>query len=397
MSQLPLEGVRVIDLATLIAAPTCARYLADFGADVIKVERPGVGDPIRAFEFQTDGVSLWWKNIARNKRPITLDLKHPDGRAVLLRLAESADVLIENFRPGTMERLGVGPDVLHAANPDLVMLRVTGYGQSGPYASRPGFGTLAEAYSGYAVLCGEAHRPPLLPPIALADELTGLMSAMGVLTALYHRDVHGGPGQVVDAALYESLFGILGPLVSLWDRNGEMQERQGSRIGFTAPRNTYVTADGHYVALAGSSQSIAERIFRAIERPELFADPRFADNVARIAHVDELDEVIGEWIGRHSVDEVVARFEECEAAVSPVHDMETIFSDPHYALRGTIEEVEDPELGEVRMQAVFPRLSRTPGSIRHAGRPQGECTDEVLAEIGYDAGEIERLHADGAV
>lgn len=397
MSELPLEGVRVLDLATLIAAPTCARYLGDFGADVVKVERPGAGDPIRAFEFQTEGVSLWWKNIARNKRPITLDLKHDEGRAILLRLVESADVLIENFRPGTMERLGLGPDVLHAANPALVVLRITGYGQSGPYASRPGFGTLAEAYSGYAVLCGEAGHPPLLPPIALADELTGLTGAMGVLTALYHRDVHGGPGQVIDAALYESLFGILGPLVSLWDRNSEMQQRQGSRIGFTAPRNTYLTADGHYVAIAGSSQSIAERIFRAIERPELFSDPRFADNAARIAHVRELDEVIGEWIGRHSVEEVVERFEECEAAVSPVHDMETIFSDPHYAARGTIARVEDPDLGELRMQEVFPRLSRTPGAIRHAGRHQGECTDEVLAELGYGPDEIESLRADGAV
>lgn len=397
MPGLPLEGVRVLDLATLIAAPTCARYLADFGADVVKVERPGAGDPIRAFEFQTDGVSLWWKNIARNKRPITLDLKHPDGKAVLLRLVESADVLIENFRPGTMERLGLGPDVLHAHNAGLVVLRVTGYGQSGPYSSRPGFGTLAEAYSGYAVLCGEADRPPLLPPIALADELTGLVSAFGVLTALYYRDVHGGAGQVIDAALYESLFGILGPLVSLWDRNHEMQERLGSRIGFTAPRNTYRTAEGHYVALAGSSQSIAERIFRAIERPELFEDPRFCDNVARIAHVDELDAVIGDWIGRHTVDEVVARFEECEAAVSPVHDMETIFADPHYEARGTIAAVDDPDLGEIRMQAVVPRLSETPGRIRFAGRAQGECTDEVLAEAGYDAATIERLRGDGAV
>lgn len=397
MSPLPLEGVRVLDLATLIAAPTCARYLADFGADVVKVERPGAGDPIRAFEFQSGGVSLWWKNIARNKRPITIDLKHPDGKAVLLRLVESADVLIENFRPGTMERLGLGPDALHDKNPALVILRVTGYGQSGPYANRPGFGTLAEAFSGYAVLCGEATSPPLLPPIALADEVTGLLAAFGVMTALYHRDVHGGPGQVVDAALYESLFGLLGPLVSLWDRNREMQRRQGSRIGFTAPRNTYLTGDGHYVALAGSSQSIAERIFEAVERPELFEDPRFADNVSRLVHVDELDAIIGEWIGHHTVDEVVARFEECEAAVSPVHDMETIFTDPHYAARGTIAEIEDPDLGEVRMQAVFPRLSRTPGAIRHAGRAKGACTDEVLAEIGFDAERIEQLHADGAV
>lgn len=397
MAPLPLAGVRVLDLATLIAAPTCARYLADFGADVIKVERPGAGDPIRAFEFQTDGVSLWWKNISRNKRPITLDLKHPDGRDVLLRLVESADVLIENFRPGTVERLGLGPDVLHARNPGLVILRVTGYGQSGPYSSRPGFGTLAEAYSGYAMLCGEAGHPPLLPPIALADEVTALFGALGVLTALYHRDVHGGSGQVIDAALYESLFGLLGPLVSLWDRNREMQERDGSRIGFTAPRNTYAAGDGHYVALAGSSQSIAERIFRAIGQPELFEDPRFSDNIARIENVHELDDIIGAWMRRHSVDEIVTRFEECEAAVAPVHDMESIFTDSHYQARGTIARVEDDDLGEVRMQAVFPRLSDTPGGIRHTGRAMGECTDEVLAEAGYDPAQIERLHADGAV
>jgi len=397
MAELPLQGVRVLDLSAIIAAPTAARHLADFGADVIKVERPGAGDPVRAFDFFSDGVSLWWKNISRNKRPITIDLKHPEGRVLALRLAEHADVLIENFRPGTLERLGLGVDVLHGVNPGLVILRVTGYGQDGPNASRPGFGTLAEAFSGYAALTGYPDRPPLLPPIALADEITGLVGALGIMYALYHRDVHGGTGQVVDAALYESLFAMLGPLVTLWDQNREMQPRRGSRIGYTAPRNTYETSEGHFVALAGSSQSIAQRIFEAIGRPELFDDPRFCDNTARMANLAELDEVIAEWMRRHRSAEIIARFDECEAAVSPVHDMESVFEDPHYAARGTIASIPDDELGTVRMQNVVPRLSATPGRIRHGGLPMGSCTDEILREAGMGDEEIARLHDEGAV
>lgn len=385
----------MIDMATLVAGPTAARILGDFGADVTKVERPVTGDPIRDFEFRSDDVSLWWKVIARNKRPITLDLKNPDGVDVLLRLAESADVLIENFRPGTLERLGIGPDVLHARNAGLVVLRVTGYGQTGPNRDKPGFGTLAEAYSGYAELTGYEDRPPLLPPIALADELTGWCGAYAVMVALYHRDVHGGPGQVIDAALYESLFGILGPLPSHWQQNRELQTRQGSRIGFTAPRNTYRTRDGHHVAVSGSSQSIAARIFAAIGRPELFADPRFSHNLGRIENIDALDDVIGAWIRAHTLEEVLAAFDAHEAAAAPSYDMAGLFEDPHYRARGSVVTVPDPELGDLSMQGVFPRLSATPGAVRFAGRPMSSDTAAILRELGFDDGEIERLRAGG--
>lgn len=394
---LPLEGVRVIDLATLIAGPTCARILGDFGADVVKVERRGSGDPVRAFEYRKGDVSLWWKVVARNKRPMSLDLKHDDGRRILLDLVDQADVLVENFRPGTLERLGLGPDLLLDRNPRLVVLRITGFGQTGPYKDKPGFGTLAEAFSGYADLTGYEDRPPLLPPIALADELTGWCGAYAVMVALYHRDVHGAPGQVIDSALYESLFGILGPLPSQWDQNGEMQRRQGSRLGFTAPRNAFRTSDGHYVALAGSAQTIAGRIFEAIERPELFKDPRFSTNLARLRNIEMLDSVIGEWIARHTRDEVIARFDACGAAVAPVHDMESLFDDPHYRARETIVEVDDDDLGPLRMQNVFPRLSSTPGRVRFAGRARSSATAEILRELGYDDEEIERLGREGAI
>ena len=394
---LPLEGIRVVDLATLIAAPTCGKYLADFGADVVKVERPDGGDPIRAWHFHKDGVSLWWKCVSRNKRPVTLNIKHPRGLEVARRLLARADVLLENFRPGTLERLGRDPAERRVENPGLVVLRNSGFGQDGPNAGRPGFGTLAEAFSGYADLTGYEDRPPLLPPIALADEVLGLFGAMAVMIALYHRDVHDAPGQVVDLALYESLFALLGPLPTVWDQLGRLQERQGSRIAYTAPRNTYGTADGRCVALSGSSQTVAERVFAAIERPELAQDPRFATNAARVANVEALDEAIGDWIGRHSLDEVVSRFEECEAALAPAHDMAGIFADAHYAARGAVARVSDDELGEVAMQGVFPRLSDTPGRIRHAGLPAGSCTSEVLADLGYSPEEVADLRRDGAI
>ncbi len=394
-SSLPLLRVRVLDIATLIAGPMCARLLADFGADVIKVERPGMGDPLRAFQFQKDDVSLWWKTVSRNKRPITLDLKAEKGKEILLQLVEQTDVLVENFRPGTIERLGLGPDVLYSRNPGLILLRNTAFGQDGPYSDQPGFGTLAEALSGYAQISGHPDRPPLLPPIALCDELSGIVGAFAVMTALYHRDVNGAQGQIIDLALYESLFSVLGPLPTVWQQNREMQERSGSRIPFTSPRNAYETSDGKYVALSGSSPTVAARIFAAIDRPDLNDDPRFATNEGRCRHADEVDSAIVAWISQHTLAETLARFHEHEAAIAPIHDMEGIFSDPHYRARHTIVHVPDEELGDIAMQNVFPRFSATPGKIRHAGLPMGAATREVLQELGYNDDQIDEFTEKG--
>jgi len=290
-----LEGVRVIDMATLIAGPTAAKYLADFGADVIKVERPDGGDTARTMGWQKDGVSLWWKNLGRNKRAMTLDLKQAEHLAAFRHLVATADVLVENFRPGTLERLGLAPPDLLLLNPRLVILRISGFGQDGPYRDRAGFGTLAEAMSGFVYINGHEEMPPVLPPVAIADEVTGLFGAMAILIALRHRD-RTGEGQVIDLSLVESLFATLGPLPTVYDQLGQVAERMGSRIGYSAPRGCYPTKDGRWLALSGTAHSVAVRILQAIGRGDLLDDPRFATTHARVENVQALDAIIGEWI-----------------------------------------------------------------------------------------------------
>lgn len=395
---MPLEDIRVLDIATVIGGPGAAARLGDFGADVIKVEHPLTGDTTRSFGWRAGGVALWWKVIARNKRPITLELSHPRGRDLFLRLVEGADVVIESFRPGTLERWDLGPDVLHGRNPRLVILRISGFGQTGPYAARPGFGTLAEAMSGLAHLTGEPDGPPMLPPVALADEVAALVGAFAVMVALYHRDVREGDGQVIDQSLFEPLFQLTGPVATAHDRLGLVVGRHGNRLPYVAPRGTFRTSDDRWVAISGTSQSVAGRILAAIGHPDLAADRRFATNEARLEHVDELDRLIQDWIGAHTLQEVMAAFEAHHAAAAPIYDIQQIFADLQYRARGTIAHVPDEELGTVVMPNVQPRMSRTPGRIRHAGRRLGAANDEVYGgELGLAEEDLGRLRDDGVI
>ncbi|AJT67763.3 Succinyl-CoA--D-citramalate CoA-transferase [Streptomyces lydicus] len=392
----PLAGLRVLDLATLFAGPLAATMLGDFGAEVIKVEHPRRPDPARGHGPAKDGVGLWWKLLGRNKRTMTLDLSTPGGREVLLRLAADADVVIENFRPGTLEKWGLGWPELSAANPRLVLARVTGFGQFGPYARRPGFGTLAEAMSGFAALTGEPDGPPTLAPFGLADSVAALTTSYAVMAALRGRDATGR-GQVVDMAIIEPMLTVVGPHPVWYDQLGYVQPRTGNRSTNNAPRNTYRTADGSWVAVSTSAQSIAERVMRLVGRPELIDEPWFATGAGRAGHAEELDAAVGGWISRHGRDEVLAAFEAAEAAVAPVHDVRDVLADPQYQALESVTEVPDDELGTVRMQNVLFRLSETPGAIRWAGRPHGADTDEVLAGLGMTGAEIAGLRAAGAL
>jgi crotonobetainyl-CoA:carnitine CoA-transferase CaiB-like acyl-CoA transferase len=391
----PLAGIRVLDLATIFAGPSACRRLADFGADVVKVERPG-GDGARDLGEHDGDSSMYWRLVGRNKRPVELDLKHPDGREVLLRLVRDADVLVENFRPGALERLGLGPDALHAENPGLVIVRVTGFGQDGPYAGRAGFGTIAEGMSTLAHTTGQPDGPPTLPPIALADEVTGLQCAFATMVALRHRD-RTGEGQVIDACLLDSLVDVVGPGPAIYHRTGVVDGRNGSRLPFSAPRNVYACADG-YIVMSGSAQSTALRIFDAIGRPDMRDDPRFATPAARLRHVEELDAIIERWTRGQPAAAAVEWLSAAGAACGPVLDVAGLVQDEHVRGRGAFLEVDSPDGdGPVLQLAPTPRLSRSPGAVRHAGLARGACTREVLAEAGYDDAAIAALAAAGAV
>ncbi|MFF2098311.1 CaiB/BaiF CoA transferase family protein [Streptomyces sp. NPDC058202] len=391
-----LDGLRVLDLATLFAGPLAATLLGDFGAEVVKVEHPSKPDPSRGHGPSKDGIGLWWKLLGRNKRTITLDLSKPGGRATLLRLAADADVIVENFRPGTLEKWDLGWEELSAANPRLILARVTAFGQFGPYARRPGFGTLAEAMSGFAAITGEPDAPPTLPPFGLADSIAGLATAYAVLTALNARD-RTGEGQVIDMAIIEPILTVLGPQPIWYDQLGHVQARTGNRSANNAPRNTYRTADGSWVAVSTSAQSVAERVMRLVGRPDVIDEPWFATGAERARHADVLDGAVGAWIARHSRDEVLAEFEKAEAAVAPVQDVRDVMTDPQYQALDSVTTVDDPELGPLRMQNVLFRLSATPGAIHWAGRPHGADTDAVLTELGLTGPEIEALRAEGAL
>ncbi|MFG3171756.1 CaiB/BaiF CoA transferase family protein [Streptomyces sp. NPDC048200] len=391
-----LDGLRVLDLATLFAGPLAATLLGDFGAEVVKVEHPSKPDPSRGHGPSKDGIGLWWKLLGRNKRTITLDLSKPGGRATLLRLAADADVIVENFRPGTLEKWDLGWEELSAANPRLILARVTAFGQFGPYARRPGFGTLAEAMSGFAAITGEPDAPPTLPPFGLADSIAGLATAYAVLTALNARD-RTGEGQVIDMAIIEPILTVLGPQPIWYDQLGHVQARTGNRSANNAPRNTYRTADGSWVAVSTSAQSVAERVMRLVGRPDVIDEPWFATGAERARHADVLDGAVGAWIARHSRDEVLAEFEKAEAAVAPVQDVRDVMTDPQYQALDSVTTVDDPELGPLRMQNVLFRLSATPGAIHWAGRPHGADTDAVLTELGMTGPEIEALRAEGAL
>ncbi|SEF60276.1 Crotonobetainyl-CoA:carnitine CoA-transferase CaiB [Thermomonospora echinospora] len=389
----PLRGLRVIDVSTILAGPLCAQILGDFGAEVLKIEHPTAGDGMRGHGRSKDGHSLWWKEISRNKRTLGLSLSDPAGAAILLRLAETADVLVENFRPGTLERWGLGPDRLHEVNPGLVIVRVTGFGQRGPYAGRAGFGTLAEAMSGFAHLTGDADGPPTLPAFGLADSVCGIAASAAAMMALFHRERSPDRrGQVIDMSLLEPLMTAVGTAPTVYDQLGIVETRHGNRSTNNAPRNTYRTADGHWVAVSTSAQAIAERVMRLVGHPEVIDEPWFATGRGRVEHVEELDKMVGEWIGARDREQVLAAFTEAGAAIAPVYDARDIVNDPHIRQTEMITSVPDPDLGALLMHNVMWRMSRTPGRIRFTGRPLGADTDEVLVgELGLDPGEVRAL------
>ncbi|MCG5212549.1 CoA transferase [Streptosporangium sp. KLBMP 9127] len=391
-----LSDLRVIDIATLFAGPSAAMLLGDFGADVIKIEHPRRGDPSRGHGAAVEGVGLWWKSLSRNKRTAAVDLSQAEGQEILRRLAERSDVLIENFRPGTLERWGLAPDDLLEINPRLVVARMTGFGQFGPMSGRPGFGTLAEAMSGFAAMTGEPDGPPTLPPLALADGIAGMAMSYAVMVALHNRE-RTGRGQIIDMAIIEPILAILGPQMTAYQALGVVPKRTGNRSTSNAPRNTYRSRDGRWLAVSTSAQSIAERVVTLVGRPDLVEQPWFASGAGRVAHVDELDEAIASWIGQRDAAEVIAEFEAAQAAVAPVYDVTDIATDPQYAALGTFVELPDEELGSVTVQNVPFRMSETPGAVRWPGRRLGHDTDEVLTELDYTTERIAALKESGVV
>jgi crotonobetainyl-CoA:carnitine CoA-transferase CaiB-like acyl-CoA transferase len=380
--------LRVLDVSTVLAGPLTCQILGDYGADVIKVEHPR-GDSMRGHGRVKDGIGLWWKMVSRNKRCVALYLGDPEGAEIFRRLAATADVVVESFRPGTFERWGLGYDVLAEINPGLVLVRISGFGQTGPYRERAGFGTLAEAMSGFAAITGEADGPPTLPPFGLADSIAGMTAANAALMALYHRDARGGAGQEIDVSILEPLVTVLGPQPTIYDQLGEIQERTGNRSSNNAPRNTYQTADDKWVAVSTSANSVAQRVMRLLGHPELIDEPWFDTGSGRAEHVELLDEIVSGWVGERTRDEVIAAFTEAGAAIAPVYDVAELMADPQIVARDAITQVDDPDLGPMRMQNLLFRMSGTPGAIRFTGRPLGADTQAILGdELGLDVADL---------
>ena len=388
----PLAGFRVIDLSRLVAGNMLSLQLGDGGADVIKVEPPE-GDPLRA--WRDGGESLFWKTYSRNKQSIVLNLRQPAAHQALLRLLDTADVFIENFRPGTLETMGLAPDTLLARNPRLIIVRISGFGQTGPYAKQPGFGTLVEAMSGFADRTGFPDREPVLPPLALADMIAGLSGAMATTTALLARE-RGAPGQVIDLSLLEPLFSTLGPEAAIYRRTGKVKQRVGNGSNTSAPRNIYRCADGGYVALSGSIQAMAKRVFATIGQPGMIEDPRFRTNTDRVRNRALVDDAVGAWFAARPRDEALAAMGAAGVTAGPVYNIADAVADPHFQQRQVILDVEDPELGAIPMHNITPRLSATPGVWRRPAPALGQHTDAILAALGYDPAAITALRAEGA-
>lgn len=375
----PLEGIKVLDLSRLVAGNMLSLQLADFGADVVKVEPP-VGDPLR--EWKEEGLSLFWKTYGRNKRSVVLNLREAADREALWTLIDGADVLIENYRPGTLEQMGFGPDLLLARNPDLVVVRISGFGQTGPYAEFPGFGTIVEGMSGYAYRTGFPDREPVLPPLALADMIAGIYGMSATVTALFARQQGRARGQVIDLSLLEPIFSVLGPEASIYALTGKIKERTGSASNTACPRNVYRCADGQYVALSGSTPAVARRIFEIIGRPDMNEDPRFSTNSERLKHRDLVDEAIGAWFSVRSHDDALTIMRDSGATVGPIYSIADAAADAHFAEREVIVSLEDEDHGVLPMHNIVPRMSATPGGFRRPAPTLGEHTTEVLAEAG---------------
>jgi crotonobetainyl-CoA:carnitine CoA-transferase CaiB-like acyl-CoA transferase len=391
----PLDGVRVLDFSRLVAGNMLSLQLADFGAEVVKVETPGRGDTLR--DWREAGVSVHWKVYARNKKSITLNLKAPEAPGIVLDLVPHFDVLIESFRFGYLERLGVAPEVLLARNPKVVVVRVSGFGQTGPYRKRPGFGTLVEAMSGFAARNGFEDREPVLPPLAMADMIAGLYGAMATVIAVRHAERAGGRGQVIDLSLLDSIFSILGPDAAIHKLTRRVRRRSGSATESQSPRNVYATKDGGWVAISASTQAMTERLFRAIGRGELNDDPRFKTNAERIKRRDEVDGIVGGFIRERTLADAIAYFEEAGVTAAPVYDVGQFLDDPHVQERGIVVEAPDAEMGEVPMHAVVPRLDGTPGGLRIPAPGIGQHNDEIYRRIGYSSERITSLAGAGVI
>ena len=391
----PLRGVRVLDFSRLVAGNMLSLQLADFGAEVVKVESPGRGDTLR--DWREAGVSVHWKVYARNKKSITLDLKSPEAPGIILDLAAHFDVLIESFRFRYLENLGVGPDRLLERNPRLVVVRVSGFGQTGPYAKRPGFGTLVEAMSGFASRNGFEDREPVLPPLAMADMIAGLSGAMATVIAVRNVEVNGGRGQVIDVSLLESIFSILGPEAAIYKLTKKIRKRVGSASEGTSPRNVYPTSDGGWVAISASTQAMTERLFRAIGRDDLNQDPAFKTNTERVKRREQVDAIVGGFIKARTLAEAIAFFEQAEVTAAPVYDIGQFLDDPHVQERGIVVEAPDEEMGEVPMHAIVPRLSGTPGLLRNPAPRVGQHNQEIFARVGYSEERIAALAQKGVI
>jgi crotonobetainyl-CoA:carnitine CoA-transferase CaiB-like acyl-CoA transferase len=387
----PLAGIRVLDLSRLVSGNMLSLQLGDFGAEVVKIE-PLEGDPLRA--WLDGGEQLFWKTYSRNKLSAALDLRNANAKDALLRLVETADVFIENYRPGTLEKMGLAPELLLARNPRLIVVRISGFGQTGPYAELPGFGTLIEAMSGLAARTGFPDREPVLPPLALADMIAGLSGAMATVTALFARD-RTGAGQVIDLSLLEPLFSTLGPEAAIYRLTGEVKQRTGSGSNITAPRNIYACADGKYIALSGSTQAMARRLFEMIGRPEMIEDPRFRTNTDRVRNRPLVDQAVGAWFATRTRDEALAHMRAAGVTVGPVYNIDDATEDPHFRERPIIVDVEDPELGAIPMHNIVPRLSGTPGVWRYPAPTLGQHTDAVLCQAGLDKEAIAQLRREG--
>ncbi|WP_282372005.1 CaiB/BaiF CoA transferase family protein [Pseudomonas sp. PS02290] len=393
----PLQGVRVIEIGTLIAAPFAARLLGEFGAEVIKIESMGQGDPLRKWRKLHEGTSLWWYLQSRNKKSLSLNLKSPEGIDIVKRLAESADVLIENLRPGALEKLGLGWDVLHALNPKLTLVRISGYGQSGPYRDRPGFGAIGEAMGGIRYTTGTPGSPPARVGVSLGDSLASMHAVMGALMSLLRVKTGQGDGQVVDVSLAESVFNVMESLVPEYDMLGHVRERSGGALPGIAPSNTYPTADGAYVVIAGNSDPIFKRLMQTIGRADLAEDPEFAHNDGRAAQSDMLDGAISAWSSALPIDNVLKALEAAEVPAGRIYNVADIVADPHYQARGMILYADLPGGAIVKMPGIVPKLSETPGSVNWQGPALGQHTDSVLGELGMSADDIAQLKHSGVV
>jgi crotonobetainyl-CoA:carnitine CoA-transferase CaiB-like acyl-CoA transferase len=394
----PLKGLKIIDLSTVIAGPWASTLLADLGAEVVKVEMPDTGDALRALPPYKNGVPLWWKVTNRNKRGITLDLHKEEGRELLGRMLPDYDVIVENFRPGTLDKWGITRRWLHSINPQLTILRVTGFGQTGPYSNKPGFARVFEAMTGFTNICGDADRPPIHLGFPIADAIGGLFGAMGILAALHHRHSTGDKqGQEIDCSMLEAMFRVLDFMPIEYDQLGVVRQRSGSASQYAAPGNVYQTADGRWASIAASTQSIYERLCTALNLVELVTDDRFATNRNRVIHRAELDALISSAISKHTLANLGALLEANQVGFSPIYDIADVFQDEHYAARNTIISVQDQELGPLKMQCVVPSFSATPGKVRFAGPSLGQHNNEFFGELGVSEAEREQLRSQGVI